>query len=177
LCGNPRPLGAGMLLASLLTLMAQPALGQSIPVSAEIVPGCAVVGSSASQGLAMGTIAFGTHSAVASGTVRAAAVVGGANAMRLECTPGLTLQVTIDAGQHAAGGQRRLARANTTGGISYGVFIDPQGSTPLAANTAVPLAVPASGFLDLPIHGIATLPGGGVWPGTYSDLLQVTVVW
>ncbi len=149
---------------------------QSFNVSAEIVPGCAVRGTHQTTALALGTIDFGAIPATQTGVVQASAPGGAMGGIELECTAGLTLTLAIDSGQHASAGSRRLA---TAGGahLAYALYADAghQTAIPLAGGVAV--NVPAGGVIDLPIHAVAHLPGGGQAPGSYTDTVAVTLSW
>lgn len=171
---NAAPSVVTLLLAALPVSMG----AQTFSVQAEIVQGCALVGSNQVADLDFGTLAFGAVPAVFFGDVTATAVGGGGTATQIWCTPGMQLQVAVDAGTHASGGQRHLARVG--GGsplIPYGLYADALHAAAIPLSGSVPVSVPGGGFLDLPIHGVATLPGGGLLPGHYADVLQVTLSW
>ncbi len=119
------------------------ASAQSFTVTAEIVPGCGVVESMQTTGLDFGRLQFGTHPAAQSGPVDASAAGIGGGPVRLECTPGLELQLTVGAGEHASGTERRLG--NGSGAfIPYSLFATPSYDTPLPAGGNVSLTVPSS---------------------------------
>lgn len=157
--------------------LASAALAQSFNVSAEIVPGCAVRGTQQTTALAMGTIDFGVMPATYTGAVQASAPTTVAGGVELECTAGLTLTLTIDAGQHASGGVRRMATAGGAAHVPYALYADAahQTAVPLAGGVAV--SVPPGGVIDLPIHAVAQLPGSAQAPGVYSDTVAVTLSW
>jgi len=163
-----------------LAIAGSPALtsAQTFAVSADIVPGCALMTSNNTSGIDFGTLGFGTHPATNSGTVTASVVATGGGAMQVECTRGLSVQVSVDAGQHATGSQRRLALASSpTNLVSYALYTGPSLATPIPVGSSVTVVVPQSGVIDLPIFGAATLPGSGLMPGTYTDTVQVTLSW
>jgi spore coat protein U-like protein len=151
---------------------------QTFAVSADVVPGCALFTSNTTSGIDFGTLAFGTHPATNSGTVTAAVVATGGGAMEVECTQGLSVQVTVDGGQHASGSQRRLALASSpTNLVSYALFTSPSMATPIPVGSSVSVAVPPTGVLALPLFGAAVLPGSGLMPGAYTDTVHVTLSW
>jgi len=157
--------------------LAHDAAAQTFAVTAEVVPGCAFVGAPASAHLDLGTLNYGVHPAVHAGPLTASTIASGSAPVRLECTPGLELQVSVDAGEHGAGGQRRLGLEGGGALVPYSLFTSAALDTPLPIGALVGIEVPATGVLDLPIHGSLTLPGLGLAPGVYSDTLQVTLTW
>jgi spore coat protein U-like protein len=171
-------IGTSMVGVLLCASSAVPAAAQTFAVQAEIVEGCALVGSSEVNNLDFGVIDFGTLPAIFSGTAVASTVGAGGSATQIWCTPGVQLQVAVDSGLQASGGQRFLAR--TGGGstpIPYGLYTDALQTVAIPTTGHVTVSVPPGGFLDLPIHGVASLPGGGLMPGQYTDVLQVTLSW
>jgi spore coat protein U-like protein len=157
---------------------AQTSTGASFSVGADIVSGCAISGSTQTSGIAFGTLNFGTQPAVLAGPIPASVIAGGGGAMQLQCTGGITLQVSVDGGQHANGSQRRLAfNGAGVGHVDYALYTNAGHGTPIPVNSAVAVTIPVSGQLDLPIYGVATLPGGGLPPGPYTDMLQVNFTW
>jgi spore coat protein U-like protein len=151
---------------------------QSFGVSAEIVLGCALHESSQSSGIDFGMLDFGTHSAVLAGAVSTSLVATGGGPVSMECTQGMTFQLSIDGGQHAAGSERRLEHA-TLGShlVSYALYTSSAMTTPIAINTNLPLSAPANGQVSLPVFAVATLPGRDLMPGVYSDTLQLVISW
>lgn len=165
----------GALLCAALPLSSS---AQTFTVQAEVVEGCALVGSNETTGLDFGTLAFGSIPAIHSGDVAATAVGSGGSATQVWCTPGLELQVAVDAGTNANAGQRYLARnGGGSSPIPYGLYTDALRTIAIPVAGYVSISVPPSGLVDLPIHGVASLPGGGLLPGHYADVLQVTLSW
>jgi len=152
------------------------AAAQSFTVAAEIVPGCAVRGTLQTTGLALGTIDFGSVPATHTGIAQASAPAGAMGGIELECTAGLTLTLAVDGGQHASGGSRRLAAANG-GRLAYALYADVMHQTAIPLAGGVSIDVPAGGLIDLPLHAVAHLPGGGQAPGSYTDTVAVTLSW
>lgn len=146
---------------------------KSFVVSAQIANGC-IVSTDGAAGL--GRIDFGTASGVAQGTIDASLALGGSAGISIECTPGLTVNLTANAGAHADNGNRRMGPA--TGGatpIPYQLFVDGS-STPWGAQAIpVPFQV-GTGPRTLPIRGSATLTRP-MAAGSYSDTVQVTLTW
>ncbi|MGE0706037.1 MAG: spore coat U domain-containing protein [Vicinamibacterales bacterium] len=157
---------------------AQPdALGaQSFTVTAEVVEGCALVGSGQASGIDFGVLDFGTYPAVQTGPVTASVSAPGGGSVQLECTPGLELQVAVDGGQHLTGSQRRLGDGDGSF-VPYSLFSTPGHDTPIPVTGNIPVTVPGTGFVDLPIYGLAVLPGTSAMPGGYGDSVQITLSW
>jgi spore coat protein U-like protein len=147
-------------------------------VAAEIVPGCLVdgLGASGPAGL-IGTLDFGTDSTFST-AVRTATTTTN-QAIRLRCTPGVSLTMAVDGGAHAAAGVRHLQRgAGTTSRIAYAVCRDAGCTQPIAIGGNAAVAVDGTNSEDvrLPLYAALTLPGA-LPPGTYADTLTVTLTW
>jgi spore coat protein U-like protein len=164
------------LLILVLPGLASPADSQSFTVSADVVPGCLVSGSTETTGLDFGTLAFGTHPATTAGPLQAMATTGSGGTLELECTAGLTLTVSVDAGQHGDVSSRHLMAPGGTP-VPYALYVDADHTTPLPPGGSVDVAVPPSGVMALPIHAVAYLPGSQQAPGLYTDTLGVTLSW
>ncbi|SEH12314.1 Spore coat protein U (SCPU) domain-containing protein [Sphingopyxis sp. YR583] len=147
-------------------------------VSATIVAGCLVDGFGGSGNAGrIDTLDFGVDSTFS--TALHTATTTGGQAIRLRCTPGANLTMSIDGGGHAAAGIRNLQLgANSGARIAYSLCRD-AGCTQLIA-IGTPYAVSVSGTnsedVRLPIYGRLTLPGTRP-PGTYTDALTVTLTW
>lgn len=155
----------------LTPLAAHPQMTKAFQVGAQIVAGCVVA---VDGGGRWGSIDFGTVSGADSGTVEADLLSGAATGLQIECTPNMTASISIDNGDHSAGGVRRMAHA-AGDTISYELFAD--GSTTPWTSQALPLSFSAGQTLRvLPIRGRAQLvpPMRG---GVYSDTVRVTLSW
>jgi spore coat protein U-like protein len=165
----------GLALATLAIPAVAAGQATDLDVMAEIVPGCAVDGSTAASGLDFGSLAFGTYPAVLAGPVDASLSASGG--VQVRCTAGLTFQLSADGGEHADGSGRRLARAGDPASVvPYALYATAAHDVGLPIAGHVDVTVPASGLVDLPIYAVATLPGS-VAPGLYSDTLHVTLSW
>lgn len=165
-------------LVGVMTIAASPASAQAFSIAAEIVQGCGLVGSPSVSGIDFGTLAFGSRPAVMSGPVHAASTAQGGGLVQLDCTAGTTLQVSVGAGQHASGTQRRLGlNDGNTYLVPYVVFADAARTVEVPTTGGVSVLVGAGGVVALPIYATASLPGGGLLPGTYSDSVQITLTW
>jgi len=183
MCAHPHRPGArlaGGLLASLLA--ASPCALQAdtqatFPVSATVIPGCAIdgLGSSGAAGV-MATLDFGTDSALSSAVRTANA--GATQVVALRCTAGVVMRMRIDGGAHAAGGLRQLRHASVDRRIPYRLYRDAAFTQEIAIDQAQAITVPGTGLLGvaLPVHGRLALPGDAL-PGTYTDTVTVTLDW
>jgi len=145
---------------------------QSFLVAATITPGCSVT---AGTGGVLGTLNFGTRSGVAAGQVSTSFVPNGS--LSIACTPGVSLNMSIDGGQHYAS-VRRMQRASGTEAVAYRLY----SSSSLAANSeigvnqSIPVTYTNSNNIALPLFGVALLTGFSP-AGTYTDQLTVTLSW
>lgn len=146
-----------------------------IAVSATITRGCQVSGNTGqTTGIAFGTLDFGRHSPVRTGTATVMAGGGSALQAQVQCTPGTTLQITAGSGLHANGTQRRLS--NGAAFIPY-VLTLVSGSNPaLTPNVAASMTLGETP-MALPVSGTATFPGSGLSAGYYTDTVQLTLAW
>lgn len=179
---RPRPpavfAALAMLVASMAAGSAQAETTAQFDVSATITAGCLVDGLGASGNAGrIGGLDFGVDSTFSTAT-HTATTTGG-QAIRLRCTPGTNLTMSIDGGSHAAAGARNLQLgANAAARIAYILCRDTGCTQPIAIGTAY--AVPVTGTnsedVRLPIYGSLTLPGTRR-PGSYTDTLTVTLTW
>ncbi len=150
----------------------------SFDVQAEIVSGCAAdgVGMTGNAGL-MGVLDFGTDSALST-AIRTTSLVG-SQAVRLRCTPGVTLSMSIDGGQHEDGGVRHL---QSGGGpaerLEYRLYRDPgfAAEIGIGAPQSILVSMGMEDDVPLPVFARLALPGDRP-PGVYADTLLVTLSW
>lgn len=147
-------------------------------VSATITSGCLVdgVGGSGDAGT-LGMLDFGSDSTFS--TAMHSATLAGSQAIRLRCTPGVSLTMSIDGGAHAAGGSRHLqSGGNPDARIAYALCSDAACNQPIAigGNATISVSPANSEDIQIPLHGTLTLPGA-LPPGTYTDTLTVTLSW
>ncbi|VVP65712.1 hypothetical protein PS918_00191 [Pseudomonas fluorescens] len=140
---------------------------QSFQVSATVTPGCLVVGGVSSYG----SLNFGSRPAQATGTVQVA-LTGG---VQLQCTPGVTLNMSVDGGQYNSGG-RHLQLTTGSNRLAYQLFRDAAFSQSLGIGQSVAVSYSNANNISLPIYGQVQLPGNQP-VGTYSDVLQVQLSW
>ncbi|AIC22585.1 spore coat protein [Pseudomonas chlororaphis] len=153
--------------ASCLPLPLSAVTSQSFQVSATVVAGCLVVGGVSNYG----SLDFGSSSALATGTVQAALI----GAVQLQCTPGVTLNMTVDGGLYSSSG-RHLQLDSGSARVAYSLFRDAAYSENLGIGQSVAVAYSDANNIRLPIYGQVQLPGNQPG-GTYSDVLQVQLSW
>lgn len=147
-------------------------------VTAQIEPGCLVdsLGAGGDAGT-IGTLDFGSDSSISTATHSATTTAS--QAIRLRCTPGVSLMMSIDGGAHFASGARHLQRGGDMASrLVYNLCSDAGCAQPIAVGVANGVTVTAANANDvrLPVYGTLTLPGGRM-PGVYSDELTVTLSW
>ncbi|SMF30384.1 MULTISPECIES: spore coat U domain-containing protein [unclassified Pseudomonas] len=157
--------GIGVLLAT--PLGAVPT--STFQVNAQIVAGCLVVGGVSNYG----TLDFGIQSALASGTLSTS--LGGAS-VTFQCTPGVTLNMSLDGGQNNASGTRNLKRTGGTQVLAYQLYRDAAYSQAFGIGQSVAVSYTDPTSIKLPVYGRTQLTGT-LPAGTYTDVVQVTVTW
>jgi len=167
---HPRRLLAALCACAMTSALA--AETSTLRVSASIAPGCRVNGDINPQAGKLGSLDFGQQAALATGNVVANLAANGA--VTLSCTPGMALTMSIDGGGHYNDGERNLAAGNTR--IPYRLYADAALSRaiPVGQPMAVDYDTPAN--IRLPVYAVLTLPGNNP-PGTYLDVLTVTLSW
>jgi spore coat protein U-like protein len=147
-------------------------------VTAAIVPGCLVDGlGSAGNAGTIGTLDFGHDTSLSAASHSATTTAS--QSIRLRCTPGVNLSMSIDGGTHSASGARNLQLgADTAARIVYRVCRDAACNLPIAIGGTASTVVTAANANDvrLPVYAALTLPGH-LPPGTYTDTLTVTLTW
>ena len=138
-------------------------------VSAQVVAGCLVVGGSSNYG----ELNFGTFSALVSGTPTIAL---SAASVSLQCTPGVTLRMSIDAGRNPGSGGRNLKRNAGSQLLAYQLFSDAGLSQPLGIDQIVAVNYSDANAIKLPVYARAQLTGK-VPAGSYTDVVQVVLTW
>lgn len=140
---------------------------QSFQVSATVTAGCLVVGGVSNYG----RLNFGSQSALSTSTVQVA-LTGG---VQLQCTPGVTMNMTVDGGQYNSSG-RHMQLSTGSNRVAYQLFRDAGYSQSLGIGQSVAVAYTDANNIFLPIYGQVQLPGNQPG-GTYSDVLQVQLSW
>jgi len=156
-----------LLCASSLPLPLAAVTSQSFQVSATVVAGCLVVGGVSNYG----NLNFGTYSALSTSTVQVALSSG----VQLQCTPGVTLNMSVDGGQYNSSG-RHMQLNSGSARVAYQLFSDAGFSQSLGIGQSVAVAYSDANNISLPIYGQVQLLGNQPG-GTYSDVLQVQLSW
>lgn len=161
------------LLASNLSARAE--TSKAFTVGAVIAQGCAVTANSGAGGT-YGNIDFGTLSGLAAQSVSASLVSSGQQGVKLDCTPGMSVNLTADQGDHASGGVRQLAHSSQASStIPYQLFAN--GSQTAWTTQAVGVSFPAGvQQKTLTLSATASL-SGPTRGGAYSDTVRITVAW
>lgn len=141
--------------------------GTTFQVSASIVAGCLVVGGGSNYG----NLNYGSYSSLSTSTVSTAL----ASSVQLQCTPGVTLSMSVDGGQNNSGG-RRLKLTTGSAMVGYQLFRDAGLSQALGISQSVNVAYSNADNITLPIYGRVVLPGNQP-AGTYTDVVQVQLSW
>lgn len=158
-------------LAALCTGAAQALPSQSFQVSAAIVAGCQIQGG----GGVLGALDFGTHSAIDNRAAGAGFVQN--TAVTIACTPGTTLNMSIDGGSHYTA-TRNLQRASGGDLIAYRLFTSASYSSAseIPVNQNVTVSFSDAATITLPIYGLLQLNGSNR-AGTFTDVLSVMLSW
>lgn len=144
---------------------------RSFALSAVVANGCAVTNAAGSWG----KIDFGSVAGLKTATVDADLVSAGGTGLKIECTPGTSINLTADNGNNASSGQRRLAQTGVSTAVPYALYANGSG-TPWTTQS-IPLAFPAGNTTQLlPIKGRASLPGS-LQAGPYTDTVRITLAW
>lgn len=143
---------------------------QAFQVSASVVAGCQVQG-----GGVLGTLDFGTRSAI--GGPLAVAAFTQNSAVSIACTPGTTLNMSIDGGSHYTT-TRNLRRSNGLDKVAYRLFTSPAytAASEIPVNQNVTVSFNNAANITLPVYGLVRL-NGFQRAGTYTDVLSVTLSW
>jgi len=145
---------------------------QTFQVSATVVNGCLVSGTNTGV---FGSLDFGTQPGVGSRSVSASYVQS--STVNLACTPGTTLNMSINGGGNY-GTSRNLKVANNSDLVAYTLYTSATHSAASAipVNQNLALTYSNANNITLPIYGLLQLSGVNR-AGTYSDTLTVTLSW
>lgn len=143
---------------------------QTFQVSASIVAGCVISGTNTGV---FGSLNFGSHSGVESGSASASFVQS--TTLNLSCTPGTTLSMSINGGSNYTT-TRNLKLANYSNTVPYTLYTNASHTTAIPVNQPVALSYSNSNNITLPVYGLLRLPGA-TRAGVYTDTLTVTLSW
>ena len=162
--------GVAASLACGLATVAMAATSSTFRVTAAIMPGCRLSG--ASSPLQWGVLDFGTLPMVSRDRLRTSLQTS--PGLKLMCTPGVSLQMSVNGGLNAHRGQRHLH--NGTHDLAYQLYDDAGLTRPIAIDQPVSLNYDRAEDVRLPLHA-ALLVSGVVPAGVYQDVLTVTLSW
>ena len=146
----------------------------SFAVTATVSAGCWVVGNATQTvGVGFGTLDFGSHPALEGGSHNAAIGMAGSPA-QVQCTPGASVTMTVDGGQNALAGQRRMRLGSHY--LPYDLSTQPGGGTAVLPGASITVDASAGPTL-VPVYGRALAPASGLPPGKYTDTVQVVFSW
>lgn len=145
---------------------------QTFTVGATITPGCSVT---SGVGGVLGSLDFGTHTAVESGQISTSFVPNAA--MSLACTPGVALTMSINGGLYYST-VRNMQLNGGTQRVPYRIYRSSSlaANTEIGVNQSVSVTYSDANNIALSIFGAAQLSPFGT-AGTYSDQLTVTLTW
>ncbi|AXM98974.1 Csu type fimbrial protein [Pseudomonas plecoglossicida] len=138
-------------------------------VTAQIVAGCLVVGGVTHYGV----LDYGTQSALSTGLLGTSL---GGSTVTFQCTPGVSLSMSLDGGQNSASGTRYLKRSGGTQVLAYQLYRDAAYTQTLGIGQSVVVSYSDPTAIKLPVYGRTQLTGT-LPAGTYTDVVQVTVTW
>ncbi|WP_434986131.1 Csu type fimbrial protein [Vreelandella zhaodongensis] len=168
-----RLIGPMMMVAGL----AQASPTDTFMVSATITPGCLVNNSIPADGAQLGTLgslAFGTTSALSQETRSASLIASGT--FTLSCTPGIALNMRIDGGLQPTT-ERQLKREDGSETLAYQLYQDAASVNPIDIDQPIAIdTTTAPDDIPLPVWGQVTLPGN-LPAGNYHDELVLTLEW
>lgn len=161
------------MMALLVPAAARAETQKSFTVSAIIATGCSVAADGAGH---WGQINLGSVNGATGGFVSASLLNGGVSDLRINCTPGTSVNVTADNGDYASGGTRRLRHASESASfVPYALYAN--GSQTAWSSQAIGLSFPiGTSQRLLPVRAEATVPAA-TRAGSYSDTVRVTVSW
>ncbi len=169
LAGTIRPLCCALLFIS---KVAGSLPTQTFQVSASIINGCVISGTNTSV---FGSLDFGTQPGV--GSVSTGASYIQSTTLTLACTPGTTLNMSINGGSNYSN-TRNLKVADNTDLVAYTLYTSAtySAASALPVSQNVALTYSNANNITLPIYGLLQLSGVRR-AGTYSDTLTVTLNW
>lgn len=162
---NPQQVIIVVLLLTSVLAGAQPTLTSTsvMPVRMETVTACTV---------SVSDLYFGSYAS------NSPIKVLGQTTIQLQCGPGTTAEIALDAGSGAGGNtkRRKLQQESGTDQMDYDLFQDAGRSVPWGDRSGndTKEVLTADAPLAVPIYG--EIPGGQrVRDGTYSDVITVSV--
>ena len=161
----------------------------TITATLTLTNGCLINGSPNQNGINFGTLNFGEHPATFSTLTTQLTGAAGGNSFGIQCTTdSYTVQITgttntvapaTVVGTPGTPARYLVNTANATQGVAYSLYSDSGFSNVIANNAPLPVASTAGGVNNYTLFG--RIQGGGnsvtVVPGTYSDTINVSVIY
>ncbi|MNO97119.1 Spore Coat Protein U domain protein [compost metagenome] len=120
-----------------------------------------------------GVLNYGSQSALSTGILSTSL---GGSTVTFQCTPGVSLSMSLDGGQNSASGTRYLKRNGGTQVLAYQLYQDAGYSQVLGIGQSLVVSYSDPTAIKLPVYGRTQLTGK-LPAGTYTDVVQVTVTW
>ena len=168
-----------VLAAAISTVLATPAFADSasgtIGVALTVTNACVVNGATQVQTNigGMGDINFADQPGIF-GNVDGQ-LVGSLGALQIQCSPGVTPQLTIGSGGNDSAGKRRMAANGNM--LEYRLFSDTQRLSELVIGSRIALGTATTTPFTVPIYARVTSGGAVIAAGRYTDSVQVTLTW
>ena len=170
---------AAFILAVATMSSAVPAAADSsagtIAVSINVTNACVVNGATTPQANvgSLGEIAFADQPGIF-GNVDGQ-LVGTLGTLQVQCSPGVTPQLTIGSGANDAAGKRRMASSGNM--LDYRLFSDSQRTSELTIGSRITLGTATTAPFSVPIYARVNSGGNVIAAGRYTDTVQVTLTW
>jgi spore coat protein U-like protein len=150
----------------------------TIGVTLTVSAACAVNGATsipASLG-DLGTITFPAQPGLFGNIDGTLLAPSGSSGFTVLCSPGLSPTLTIDGGQHGAGGVRNLLGGSVQ--LPYRLYSSAGTTNEILVNQSVSLGLTSAGTpITLLIHATTNSGGAVLAAGAYTDSLQATLAW
>lgn len=150
----------------------------TLGVTAIVGSGCTVSNNNVTAGVVdFGALNFGSVTSINSQNIDAQTTGSGSGSIAMTCSGGTSFSISLDNGQHFAGGTRAMANAGDASILlTYSLYQNAARTLPWS--NASPLSTTASGATDT-FHVYGRIPGGqsGITSGTYNDTVQVVISW
>lgn len=147
-------------------------------MKAVVGAGCQVNSGSVTSGsVNFGDLDFGSINTTNSQHVDAQSTGAGNGSIVMECSNGTTFSISLDNGQHYAGGVRSMANSgNASILLNYALYQNVARTLPWSA--VIPLSGTSAGTATT-FNVYGRIPGGqsGITSGTYNDTIQVVISW
>jgi len=152
----------------------------TINATLTLTNGCLINGSPNQSGINFGSLDFGTHPATFSELTTQLTGANGGNSFAIQCTTDTnTVAPATVVGTPGTPARYLVNTANATQGVAYSLYSDSGFSNVIANNAPLPVASTAGGVNNYTLFG--RIQGGGnsvtVVPGTYSDTINVSVIY